>query len=313
MTAPLIDSDIFLLLWSSNAPQSEWIRNEWLTALNFQKNIIVVAAQEDLNLPSELRKVPVIPIVNYNRGLEELCENFKQTKVPERISILPAKTWGPLEHNSNYQGNPETLLDLYSYLLQMKWSLLLSQNLSPLKGSAKLKCSRNSLPLWPGLSKWNYLAQCCRELGTRTYTAAEDLGLIASSLPGEDNSVGFTRLATYLQKRNDTLIILDNLREPAILEKEMVPGFSLISSNAYILCTTKQYKLPENLVAFEINLPDASQGYQLMVQKQEPQDPEEIKIVEKIVAGLGCFPLSIKLARIFMDKKRLPIPASIRA
>jgi len=69
------DCDLFILLWSENSKNSEWVPQEIGQAKALSKNIIPLILNENLDLTGFISGLKYIQIYkNYEKGLQEACE-----------------------------------------------------------------------------------------------------------------------------------------------------------------------------------------------------------------------------------------------
>jgi len=83
------DTDLFLLMWSSNSWESEWVTREIDLARSEKKTIVPIKLDEESKLPGILSDVKYIP---FHESPEKVI-NWIQTNV---FSSANAKAWEPV-------------------------------------------------------------------------------------------------------------------------------------------------------------------------------------------------------------------------
>jgi hypothetical protein len=111
-------SDIVILLWSENSLQSDWVKNEWLTARALQKPIQIVVVSALDKLPKPLSNIDAIDLQNKDVNSNNLIKLDKKLKQSNLLgeydyNILPTIKHMPYDPNPNFTGRNSDLVELY--------------------------------------------------------------------------------------------------------------------------------------------------------------------------------------------------------
>lgn len=120
----LSKSDIVLLIWSENSSESNWVKNEGLTARALDKPIQLVITSALDKLPKPLSNLDAIVLENNenNNGIidlnnkkiiDKLNETASNLHLEYNYNILPTKRHIPYDPNPNFTGRDIDLVELY--------------------------------------------------------------------------------------------------------------------------------------------------------------------------------------------------------
>ena len=116
--------DVALILWSEDSSESQWVKNEWITARALGKpiNLVVIGTALE-KLPIPLRNLNAIVVKNSIINpdiMQQIIKKIKDTaalKIEYDYKILPSKRYIPYNPNPDFTGRSTELLDLYIEVL----------------------------------------------------------------------------------------------------------------------------------------------------------------------------------------------------
>ena len=96
VSQPLVNSDILLMLWTKNAVENQWVRNEWVSALALKKQIVPFAQPDHFTLPLPLQTLSPVSYENYRSGNLNLREVFGKALAVDWKPFLPIRSSIPI-------------------------------------------------------------------------------------------------------------------------------------------------------------------------------------------------------------------------
>jgi len=127
ITNALTSSDIILVIWTKNASNSSYVKNEWLTARALGRLIKpILFSKDNLNeeFPQPLRNLQAIvdfeETKDIKKNIQKLIVSLKKISsftFDYNYNILPIKRDIPFLPNADFVGRDEDLLNLYFELI----------------------------------------------------------------------------------------------------------------------------------------------------------------------------------------------------
>ncbi len=107
------------------------------------------------------------------------------------------------------------------------------------------------------------------------------------------------RALDYLDKDN-TLVIVDNLEDPSLLNAPIAFHIILLNLKCQILFTTKRRNLPESWQSLKVDILSEESAIHLLTHGRSVS--QDITFAKQISATLGYLPLALKLASSYLIK-----------
>lgn len=314
----LSQRDVVVLLWSDAAAQSEWVRSEWMTARALEQGIIVCLLdpaerlRPESALPADLGEYHYILLVRgegagLDRGIGEIIRLLRE---PERIprkwtyTAPPKNFFVPFPVNPNFVGRKDLMLDLYLLFLGNLGPVGINQTAVAfgMGGIGKTQlaaefCWRYSFA-FPGGVLW---INAARGLITEFCQAAYRLGLSVDRPDSPDATQRLLALLDgHISRNQKMLLVLDNLPDPADVNREVVPGFRPSALNCSLLVTTRRQDLPRGMNPVRVDVLPLHDAMALLTRDFPPRDESEQASARVICKRLGGLPLAIEMAASFI-------------
>ncbi|MGC2574099.1 MAG: TIR domain-containing protein [Candidatus Nitrosopolaris sp.] len=324
----LTSSDIILVIWTKNASNSSYVKNEWLTARALGKLIKPILFSKDkLNeeLPQPLRNLQAVvdfqETENIQNSIQKLIGSLKKVisfTCDYDYNILPIKRDIPFLPNADFVGRDEDLLNLY---------------LEMIGGLNKLSYQQVGLVGMPGVGKTQLAAEFAYRYayqfekgvywiqGADTTTWLKQLVDIARNkleLKIQDNHISdqdekyFSKLKNYCNEfGKQMLLVIDNVNEANSLEKDdiLLPNnpsanYNLLNMGCNILFTTrKNFELStQGVIQYNVDVLLPSSSYVLITKYRKPSSKQEEQYVHNICSRAGYLPLALVLVQAFLKK-----------
>jgi hypothetical protein len=325
----LTSSDIILVIWTKNASNSSYVKNEWLTARALGKLIKPILFSKDKineELPQPLRNLQAIvdfeETKNIKNSIQKLIVSLQKItsfSCGYNYNILPIKRDIPFSPNADFVGRDEDLLNLYLELIG---------------GLNKLSYQQVGLVGMPGLGKtqlaaefaYRYAYQFEKGLywiqGADPTTWLKQLVDIAKNKLElkiqDDNSdladVGnisnqdkkyFSKLKNYCNEfGKQILIVIDNVNDANSLEKDDIlfpnnpsANYNLLNIGCNVLFTTrKNFELStQGVIQHNLDVLSPSSSYSLITRSKYPKpvSVQEEKYAHNICRRVGHLPLAL--------------------
>jgi hypothetical protein len=315
--------DVALILWSEDSSNSQWVKNEWITARALGKRIIllVVAALE--RLPPPLRNLDAIVVNNNDIDLnikQKLIKKINDTanNIEYDYENLPSNRNISYDPNPDFTGRSTELLDLY---------------LEVLGDLSKLNYSKVGLVGIGGVGKTQLAVEFAYRFGyafeggiywidgTNPATWVPQFANIAQNMldlkisnpdmNSDRDKQYFIEFKKYCGKYgNKMLVVMDNIIDPLDLYKDdiLFPGdptkFTVLTLGCNLLFTTKrdfENRLPNTIQhSLEMLLPAAA--YSLLTRYRKPDSKKEEEFATMICNSIGNLPLAIVLIGSYLRK-----------
>jgi hypothetical protein len=308
IASALAHADAVLLLWSNAAAQSDWVRHEWLTARGLEKRIFPCLLDDAPALPLPICTLDALPWSERN----ELLRRIQSTCTFHHVydyTTLPGKAYLPFNPDPQFTGREEELLELY---LDMVGNLNnIGTNYTGLVGMGGVGKSALAAEF-----AWRFSfafvdifwVQAANEKTWETQfveIARDYLGLSIARSESEGNSRQYlVALQRHCKQQSRTLIIMDNVSDPARLNQDVLNGIAPLAIGCNVLFTTRRrFSLPG---VIERTLESLSkEGAYSVLTTNYPPTPEDTSSVISICDIVGRLPLALVIINRFLVKRRL--------
>ena len=107
----------------------------------------------------------------------------------------------------------------------------------------------------------------------------------------------------YLKSHPYALIIMDDIQDVSELEEEIVPGFSLLKMESYLLCTSLDAKSHPQFLSIPIAISSEESSHQLLIESHKPENSLDEEAVKKLCKLSRYFPLTIQIIKTYLREK----------
>lgn len=307
----LADRDVLCLLWSEQSAQSKWVKHEWLTARALEKPIVICELPGAPKFPEPLHNIHGVKFKNTTTSIKELISHLEYESLPEAkydYTILPKNSYIPFRPNRRFTGRKRDLLELYLKMIGNLNKIGVNQvGLVGMGGVGKTQLVVEFAYRFSfGFERiyWVQAADQQRWHFEFVALARDRLQLtITEPESPEANEQYIFRLQEYCREHPNTLIIIDNVVEPKLLNNDtLLFGLTPLSLGCDMLFTTRRhFQLPgvtEQKV--ETLLPEAA--FTLLTSDRQPKTTEEQEHAQAICNAVGYLPLAIVLAAGYLGK-----------
>jgi hypothetical protein len=107
--------DMICLIWTENAKESNWVKNEWLTSRALGKVIVPCIFSGAPDLPLPLINSEGIIFEDITSSAKKLIEHLKKLtfSVDYDYTVLPSNSFIPFNPNPNFMGRQLDLVEVY--------------------------------------------------------------------------------------------------------------------------------------------------------------------------------------------------------
>lgn len=132
------------------------------------------------------------------------------------------------------------------------------------------------------------------------------VGRIINPAGLEKDSISLIKnVADFLQSNPDTLLVLDNLNDPALLNQPVMGILTLLSLPCRVLFTTRRRDL-HGLRAISVDVLREADGLKLLLRSRREildRSHPEYSVAAKICAALGGLPLALEMAASYLEQE----------
>ena len=245
----LARSEFVVMIWSSAASESRWVRHEWMTARALELRLLVVNLPDAPGLPEPLTNLEITPAADLDTATEWLMARIGGGAGHHYdYSILPGRSQIPFLPNPAFVGRESELVDLYLATIGGLNALGRSVvGLTGLGGVGKTQLAVEfayrfahafEAVLWmQGAEPLEWRAQCAR-IGLHYLGTDNTAGV-------RDQTSAILRLHDALSQRiGRVLLVIDNVPDPALLNRDSTLGpdipFTLLTLGASVLFTSRR-------------------------------------------------------------------------
>jgi len=307
----LAGADAVCLLWSAHAAQSRWVKHEWLTARALEKPIIPCLFPGAESLPEPLYNLHGIPFAEgtdcKNRLIGQI-EKGLRSPVTYDYKILPPRSYIPFNPNPHFTGRHADLLDLY---------LKMIGNLN------KIGINQVGTVGMGGIGKTQLAVEFACRFGFGFPAVYWVQGSDPAAWLPEFVSIARDRLQLpvkdpekpqaarqyvyalqeHFKERPGTLVVMDNVAEPRLLNNDnYLGGLTPLSLGCDLLFTTRRHFQLPGVWQQPVNVLSPAAAYGLMSSFCAPRAAADEDHARSICNALGYLPLAVTLAGSYLKQ-----------
>jgi WD40 repeat protein len=301
----LTQADLVCLLWSREAAESRWVKNEWLTARALEKLIVPCLFPDAPHLPAQIENMQGVQFLDTPSGLRDLLQHFKRRTAfhwKYDFRAPPLRGYVPFAPDDEFTGRKQDLVEIYLKLIgQLN----------------KIGINHVGIAGMGGVGKTELAIEFAHRFGFVFdgvyWLEANDTGQIAAALvrlardrlsleiddPGKSGAA--TRYAralySYAKKHPQMLLILDNVAEPISLTKPSLANghFGPLDLGCNLLFTTRIEVEIKSVIPHSLEVIAPEFAFDLLTRGRRPEDSQETRAAREITNAVGYLPLALAL------------------
>jgi len=309
----LADSDVLCLMWSESAAASNWVKHEWLTARALEKRIIPILFPDAPKLPEPLHNTHGIHLISNDlkASCQEVVDRLRESKSftePYDYKVLPANSYIPFSPNSEFTGRHIDLLELYLKMIGNLNKIGINQvGTVGMGGVGKTQLAVEFAYRFSFAFDnvfWIQAADVEQWLSEFVELARDRLEL---SISDPDKSQADKRyiisLQKYFKENSQTLVIMDNVTDPKLLNKELFSySVTPLTLGCNLMFTTRQHFRLKDVTSQAVDVLSPESAFVLLTRDRKPFTPEEDYSARAICNAVGYLPLAIILAAGYLNE-----------
>ena len=285
------------------------MRHEWLTTRALEKRIIPCLFPTAPPLPEPLYNLHGVPFSSLEEGAKQLIERVNgEAFLPVKYDykVLPGNSYIPFNPNPFFTGRHADLLDLYLKMIGNLNKIGINQvGTVGMGGIGKTQLAVEfAYRLSFGFQGiyWVQAADPYRWADEFISIARDRLKLnVKNPDKPEAERQYIYALQDYFKNHPNTLVVMDNVAEPKILNNDgYLFGIPPLTLGCDLLFTTrKHFQLP-GVSSQSVNILSPDSAYNLFKSYRVPETPEAERIARAICNAVGYLPLAIILAGAYL-------------
>jgi hypothetical protein len=303
-------ADAVCLLWSKAAEDSEFVQHEWLTARALEKLIIPCRLPDAPEMPPPLYNVQYIDFEDAQRDTQKIIERLRSIEFFREYdyTVLPENSYIPFNPNRHFTGRHTDLLELYLKMIGNLNKIGINQvGAVGMGGVGKTQLTvefalRFSFAF--DSIYWIQATDTGKWFSQFVELARDRLQLPISDpdKPLADKRYIFA-LEKYCKKNRQTLIIMDNVMDPEMLNNDSyLFGLTPLTLGCNLLFTTRKHFRLTDVTFQAVDVLSPEGAYTLLTDDRKPNTPEEKENARVICNMVGYLPLAIALASGYLNK-----------
>ena len=303
----LAASGAMCLLWSEQAAESKWVRNEWLTARAIGLPIIPVSV-DGFSLPPALENLDYIDLAATN-ALDTLVERLDSktgTRKRYDYSIRPPGLEIDFRANDQFVGRDRAVRELYLAALHDLNPRGASQiGIIGMGGVGKTQIMIEFAyrfgfyydhVLWMNASNTDdWLDQFVRHSKNLLQDSGHESGALQTDREWLD------ALSRYCENKR-VLFMMDNVENPATLNEDFLLGSTALDLGVNIMFSSRVSARLPHVSIVELGVMDEQPAYALLTAGRSPASPAAEEHARAICNQLGYLALALVLAGSFLEK-----------
>jgi WD40 repeat protein len=307
----LAKSDLLCLLWSADAATSKWVKHEWLTARALEKQIIPCLFPKAPDLPEPLRNVNGVAFATMEAGCSALNKRISEAKefrARYDYTMLPRNSYIPFNPNPHFKGRQSDLLELYLKMIGNLNKIGINQvGTIGMGGIGKTQLAVEFAHRFSYSFHAVYWIQAANpDIWLREFTSITTARLrreIEDFDKLEGDSAYIFALQEYFKDHPNTLVIMDNITEPKLLNSDAyLFGLTPVTLGCDLLFTTRQHFQVPGVSSQAVNVLSPEAAYELLAAYRVPGTPEDEDHARAICRTVGFLPLAIILVGAYLNK-----------
>jgi WD40 repeat protein len=298
----LARSDALVLLWSAQAAQSRWVRNEWLTARALEKPIVPLLA-DATPLPPPLATLHGLVLDGGPPPAAALAARLAAGAPDYDFTIRPDGVRIPLAPNPDFVGRGADLLELYLALIgDLNKVGVRSVGSVGMGGVGKTQLAVEFVHRFAFAFDGVQWLNAAEDDWVRLFRelARDELRLDAGPAPSDRDWI--RALAAHCAEHPGLLLVLDNVTDPNRLNEPTLLGTAPLSLGCNLLFTTRrQFDLP-GVASRAVDILPEPAALELLAARRGPIGAGELEDARAICAAVGFLPLALVLAAAYLGR-----------
>lgn len=298
-------ADAVCLIWSEHAAQSQWVRNEWLTARAIEKSIVPWALAGAPSLPA--------PLVNLQWAPQEDRAGFlRMLNAPPPsydFTVMGSHVRIPYNPSPNFQGRKQDLADLYRQMIGNLNKIGINQvGAVGMGGIGKTQLTvefvyRFSFA-FDGIF-WVDAADSNKWLPQIVEIARDRLKQPIPEAAGVEITHQYVlAFQEFCRRHPRTLLVMDNVQDPALLNSPgQLFGLPVLSLGCNLLFTTRSHFTLPGVAEHSVDILTAEAASALLNWMRLQTDASEKESAQLICRAVGNLPLALVLVGSFLRKR----------
>ena len=304
----LAGADAVCLLWSAHAAQSKWVKHEWLTARALEKPIVPCLFPGAQDLPAPLYNLHGIPFAAgaecTNRLIGQI-EKGLRSPVAYDYKILPPRSYIPFNPNPHFTGRHAELLDLYLKMIGNLNKIGINQvgmgGIGKTQLAVEFACRFGfGFPAvyWvQGSDPAAWLPEFVSIARDRLQLPVKD-----PDKPEAGRQYVYA-LQEHFKERPGTLVVMDNVAEPKLLNNDRyLGGLTPLSLGCDLLFTTRRHFQLPGVTQQPVNVLSPAAACGLMGSFCAPRTAADADHARSICNAVGYLPLAVTLAGSYLKQ-----------
>jgi hypothetical protein len=307
----LADADAVCLLWSAHSAKSNWVKHEWLTARALEKPIIPFMFPGAESLPAPLYNLHGVPFAADATGQRQLIGQIEKnlgTAVAYDYKILPPKSYIPFNPNPHFTGRHADLLDLYLKMIGNLNKIGINQvGTVGMGGIGKTQLAVEFACRFgfgfPAVY-WVQASDPAAWLPEFVSIARDRLQLPVKDPEKPQAARQYVyALQEHFKERPGTLVVMDNVAEPRLLNNDnYLGGLTPLSLGCDLLFTTRRHFQLPGVAQQPVNVLSPAAAYGLMSSFCAPRTAADEDHARSICNAVGYLPLAVTLAGSYLKQ-----------
>ena len=308
----LSQADVLCLIWTREAAESGWVKNEWLTARALEKLIVPCLFPDAPELPKPLENLHGVLFQRMAPGLGSLVARLRELKsFHKRYELRSSLFKGsiPFPPDDHFTGREQDLVSLYLEMIGNLNKVGINQvGAVGMGGAGKTALTVEFAYRFGFAFDGVYWIQAgdAGQLQRELVRLARDvLQLEVKNPAGAHASRQYLlELRVYLEKHPRVLLILDNVADPEMLgDARTLPGaqFAPLELNCNLLFTTRtSFKLP-GVSAHPVDVLSTEAATELLSRSRPIGTDENREAAVQICNAVGNLPLAVALIGAYLQ------------
>ncbi len=305
----LADADVLCLIWTREAAESRWVKNEWLTARALEKLIVPCMFPGAPELPKPLENLHGVLFPKMAAGLSGLATRLKELKsFHKRYELRSSFFKGsvPFSPDEHFTGRGQDLVSLYLKMIGNLNKTGINQvGVAGMGGAGKTELAVEFAYRFGFAFDGVYWIQAgdANQLQRELVRLARDVLQLKVESPAGARASGqyLLKLRVYFRKHPRALLIMDNVEDPEMLARASSQvHFAPLELNCNLLFTTRtNFRMP-GVSVHPIDVLSPEAAVELLSRSRPISTGEDREAAAQICNAVGHLPLAVALIGAYL-------------